>query len=68
MNLRTFNSVAMAEISETIQATEQSEKIDEFDPKTMRKTRPGVKRLIMILTVLASFILGASISLSVSLI
>ncbi|MCL7035624.1 hypothetical protein MKW94_014709 [Papaver nudicaule] len=49
----------MAENSETQNPTEPLPKMDEeFDPKTMRKTKPGIKRLIMILTVLSSFILG----------
>ncbi|KAI3911443.1 hypothetical protein MKW98_010330 [Papaver atlanticum] len=49
----------MEENSETQNSTEHLPKSDgEFDPKTMRKTRPGIKRLIMILTVLSSFILG----------
>ncbi|KAI3918814.1 hypothetical protein MKX01_042134 [Papaver californicum] len=49
----------MAEISETQNSTEPLPKNDcEFDPKTMRKTKPGIKRLIMILTVLSLFILG----------
>ncbi|KAI3845422.1 hypothetical protein MKW92_024388 [Papaver armeniacum] len=49
----------MEENSETQNSTEHLPKSDdEFDPKTMRKTKPGTKRLIMILTVLSSFILG----------
>ncbi|KAI3874679.1 hypothetical protein MKX03_015156 [Papaver bracteatum] len=49
----------MEDISETQNSTEHLPKSDgEFDPKTMRKTKPGIKRLIMILTVLSSFILG----------
>ncbi|KAI3945933.1 hypothetical protein MKW98_007282 [Papaver atlanticum] len=49
----------MAENSETQNSTGPLPKNDgEFDPKTMRKTKPGIKRLIMIRTVLSSFILG----------
>ncbi|PIA39291.1 hypothetical protein AQUCO_02600028v1 [Aquilegia coerulea] len=63
----------MAESSETLEikesliskeqesnpiASEVSEKEDEFDPKTMRKTKPGIKRLTLIVAVLFSFIAG----------
>ncbi|RZC74271.1 hypothetical protein C5167_049756 [Papaver somniferum] len=49
----------MAENSETQNSTGPLPKNDgEFDPKTMRKTKPGIKRLIMILTVVSSFVLG----------
>ncbi|KAI5430142.1 uncharacterized protein LOC127127773 isoform X1 [Lathyrus oleraceus] len=37
--------------------TQITDSISELDSKTMRKTKPGVKRLIMTLTVLVSFIL-----------
>ncbi|XP_026412279.1 GPI transamidase component PIG-S-like isoform X3 [Papaver somniferum] len=49
----------MEENSENQNSTEHLPKSDgEFDPKTMRKAKPGIKRLIMVLTVLSSFILG----------
>ncbi|XP_058736892.1 uncharacterized protein LOC131609234 [Vicia villosa] len=52
----------MAEISDSPPESKPIEEntqtpITEFDSKTMRKTKPGVKRLIMTLTVLVSFIL-----------
>ncbi|XP_010247099.1 PREDICTED: GPI transamidase component PIG-S [Nelumbo nucifera] len=52
----------MAEISEareTATNTSHGETVTDFDPKTMRKTKPGLKRLILILSVLFSFFLGA---------
>ncbi|CAK9156886.1 unnamed protein product [Ilex paraguariensis] len=58
----------MAEISEapgtSNDASEAADKknnnseTSNFDPKTMRKTKPGLKRLILTFTVLFSFLLG----------
>ncbi|XP_054780716.1 uncharacterized protein LOC129288227 [Prosopis cineraria] len=59
----------MAEISESpsqpseekspqTQMSKPPESDPGFDPKTMRKTKPGLKRLILTLSVLLSFILG----------
>ncbi|XP_028765255.1 GPI transamidase component PIG-S isoform X2 [Neltuma alba] len=59
----------MAEISESplqtseekspvTQMSEPHESDPDFDPKTMRKAKPGLKRLILSLSVLFSFILG----------
>ncbi|KAL5562126.1 hypothetical protein UlMin_031873 [Ulmus minor] len=47
----------MAEISEPTKP-EAQESSPDFDPKTMRKTKPGVKRLLLTASVLFSFILG----------
>ncbi|CAI8612542.1 unnamed protein product [Vicia faba] len=52
----------MAEISDSPPESENTQtqitdSISEFDSKTMRKTKPGAKRLTMTLTVLISFIL-----------
>ncbi|KAL3828912.1 hypothetical protein ACJIZ3_017714 [Penstemon smallii] len=62
MVVAAFNSTppAMAEISEaSVTSTAVDPKPDpEFDPKTMRKTKPGLKRLSVTLTVLLSFLLG----------
>ncbi|PIN03709.1 GPI transamidase complex, GPI17/PIG-S component [Handroanthus impetiginosus] len=53
-------SPAMAEISETspASASELQKTEPEFDLETMRKTKPGLKRLVLTLTVLLSFLLG----------
>ncbi|MFS7954058.1 putative phosphatidylinositol-glycan biosynthesis class S protein [Helianthus anomalus] len=56
----------MAEIFETMgtessppeETTNEHSKSSNFDDKTMRKTKPGLKRLILTLTVLFSFLLG----------
>ncbi|XP_059626209.1 uncharacterized protein LOC132269148 isoform X2 [Cornus florida] len=57
----------MAEISETSQdasdkkkseISEKSESASDFDPKTMRKTKPGLKRLVLTITLFFSFLLG----------
>ncbi|KAG6661031.1 GPI transamidase component PIG-S isoform X1 [Carya illinoinensis] len=56
----------MAEISEspgeTHQISETTHKAEEpesdFDPETMRNSKPGIKRLILTLSVLFSFLLG----------
>ncbi|XP_051131966.1 uncharacterized protein LOC127252013 [Andrographis paniculata] len=50
----------MDEISEAQapSASDASKSDQDFDPETMRKTRPGLKRLILTLTVLVSFVLG----------
>lgn len=58
----------MAEVSDAANAgTSRSEEpISDFDPKSMRKTKPGLKRLFLTLSVLFSFVLGL-ISLSLSL-
>ncbi|KAL4558570.1 hypothetical protein LXL04_036771 [Taraxacum kok-saghyz] len=56
----------MAEISETmgteLSPSEENRKVNSetsiFDHKTMRKTKPGLKRLTLTLTVLFSFLLG----------
>ncbi|KAB2602137.1 GPI transamidase component PIG-S-like [Pyrus ussuriensis x Pyrus communis] len=55
----------MAEITEPLlppneipQISKPQEPADDFDPKTMRKTKPGLKRLIITVSVLFSFILG----------
>ncbi|XP_062078091.1 uncharacterized protein LOC133782734 [Humulus lupulus] len=50
----------MAEVSE-ITNSEVSEPHDpesSFDPKSMRKTKPGLKRLVLTISVLFSFVLG----------
>ncbi|KAI3461854.1 hypothetical protein Pfo_018517 [Paulownia fortunei] len=51
---------AMAEISEAAPtpASELQKTEPEFDPETMRKTKPGLKRFALTLTVLLSFLLG----------
>ncbi|KAL6214344.1 hypothetical protein ACLB2K_013778 [Fragaria x ananassa] len=46
----------MAEITEPLIAANQPP--PDFDPETMRKTKPGLKRLILTVSVLFSFILG----------
>ncbi|KAJ4825055.1 hypothetical protein Tsubulata_009721 [Turnera subulata] len=49
----------MAEISESPpNLAEPHEPAPEFDPKAMRTTEPGLKRLLLTCTVLLSFILG----------
>ncbi|KAJ4828837.1 hypothetical protein Tsubulata_010490 [Turnera subulata] len=53
----------MAEISESPPNLDEApsqphEAAPEFDPKTMRTTEPGLKRLLLTCTVLLSFILG----------
>lgn len=50
----------MAEVSDAANAgTSRSEEpISDFDPKSMRKTKPGLKRLFLTLSVLFSFVLG----------
>ncbi|XP_061363501.1 uncharacterized protein LOC133307094 [Gastrolobium bilobum] len=53
----------MAEISDSPSNSKPADEnpqtqISEFDPKTMRNTKPGVKRLVLSITVLISFILG----------
>ncbi|KAK6780340.1 hypothetical protein RDI58_022524 [Solanum bulbocastanum] len=52
---------AMAEISETPTSSDppntKSEE-EHFDPKTMRKTKPGLKRLFLTLTVFISFLIA----------
>lgn len=57
----------MEEVSEPPkpEISEVQEPASEFDPKTMRKTKPGLKRLVLTLSVLFSFVLGL-ISLSSS--
>ncbi|KAK2414083.1 GPI transamidase component PIG-S [Trifolium repens] len=45
-------------LAEQDSQTHITESTSQFDSKTMRKTKPGIKRLIMTLTVLFSFILG----------
>ncbi|KAL3616330.1 hypothetical protein CASFOL_039720 [Castilleja foliolosa] len=56
----TTNSSAMADITDasTSPASEIHKIEPEFDPETMRKTKPGLKRLALTLTVLLSFLLG----------
>lgn len=34
----------------------------DFDPETMRKTKPGLKRLVLTISVLFSFLLGTVIN------
>ncbi|KAL6217748.1 hypothetical protein ACLB2K_010965 [Fragaria x ananassa] len=46
----------MAEITEPLIPANQTP--PDFDPETMRKTKPGLKRLILTVSVLFSFILG----------
>ncbi|KAL6208960.1 hypothetical protein ACLB2K_019903 [Fragaria x ananassa] len=46
----------MGEITELLIAANQPP--PDFDPETMRKTKPGLKRLILTVSVLFSFILG----------
>ncbi|XP_062021543.1 uncharacterized protein LOC133738111 [Rosa rugosa] len=54
----------MAEIIEPLIPADQTPQAEadepppDFDPETMRKTKPGLKRLILTLSVLFSFILG----------
>ncbi|XP_058206730.1 uncharacterized protein LOC131320148 [Rhododendron vialii] len=57
----------MAEIAETPNdapdssgnnESETKQEISDFDPSTMRKTKPGLKRLVLSLSVLFSFLLG----------
>ncbi|XP_024026404.1 GPI transamidase component PIG-S [Morus notabilis] len=50
----------MAEVSEPAiaETSRPEEPVSEFDPKSMRKTKPGLKRLILTLSVLLSFLLG----------
>ncbi|CAL2280180.1 unnamed protein product [Prunus armeniaca] len=55
----------MAEITEPLlpateapETSKPQEPALDFDPKTMRKTKPGVKRLILTVSVLFSFVLG----------
>ncbi|KAM1122277.1 hypothetical protein TB2_003727 [Malus domestica] len=55
----------MAEITEPLlppseipQTSKPQAPADDFDPKTMRKAKPGLKRLIITVSVLFSFILG----------
>ncbi|XP_038703983.1 GPI transamidase component PIG-S [Tripterygium wilfordii] len=49
----------MAEISESTElARKDSVDVSDFDPKTMRTTKPGLKRLYLTLSVLFSFLLG----------
>lgn len=57
--------MAEAEISETAELKEQlisaedeisSDPVSDFDPKTMRKTKPGIKRLVLTITIIFSFI------------
>lgn len=64
----------MAEIEETPNdapdssgnnESETKQEISDFDPSAMRKTKPGLKRLALSLSVLFSFLLG-SLSLSLS--
>ncbi|KAJ7961544.1 GPI transamidase component PIG-S, related protein [Quillaja saponaria] len=47
-----------SEISETSVKEVEEEPQPDFDPKTMRKTKPGLKRLVLTLSVLFSFVLG----------
>ncbi|KAJ7950461.1 GPI transamidase component PIG-S, related protein [Quillaja saponaria] len=39
-------------------SVKEDEPQSDFDPKTMRKTKPGLKRLVLTLSVLLSFVLG----------
>ncbi|XP_009775445.1 uncharacterized protein LOC107788859 isoform X2 [Nicotiana tabacum] len=53
----------MAEISEALTSSSDppntmSEEASDFDPKTMRKTKPGLKRLFLTLTVFFSFLIA----------
>ncbi|KAK4749073.1 hypothetical protein SAY87_026522 [Trapa incisa] len=46
-------------MAETSEISEQKAELEKgFDPNTMRKTKPGVKRLALTLSVLFSFLLG----------
>ncbi|PSR94905.1 GPI transamidase component PIG-S like [Actinidia chinensis var. chinensis] len=56
------DSSTVKNISDT--APQVSRPLLDFDPNTMRKTKPGLKRLILSLSVLFSFLLGLSLSLS----
>ncbi|KAL8092764.1 uncharacterized protein LOC141690153 isoform X2 [Apium graveolens] len=48
----------MAELPEASNQEEQASSSDVFDPKSMRKTKPGVKRLFLTISVLLSFLAG----------
>lgn len=50
----------MAEISEISEDNLRNESRNQpdFDPETMRKTGPGLKRLILTISVLFSFLIG----------
>ncbi|KAH7517572.1 hypothetical protein FEM48_Zijuj09G0079100 [Ziziphus jujuba var. spinosa] len=52
----------MAEVSDSEPPKSETSQVQEpasdFDPKTMRKTKPGLKRLVLTLSVLFSFVLG----------
>lgn len=48
-----------SESSNYPEISQQNAELEEgFDPNTMRKTKPGVKRLALTLSVLFSFLLG----------
>ncbi|KAF4370288.1 hypothetical protein G4B88_012972 [Cannabis sativa] len=51
---------SMAEVSEITKSevSEQHDPQSTFDPKSMRKTKPGLKRLVLTISVLFSFVLG----------
>ncbi|KAF7153531.1 hypothetical protein RHSIM_Rhsim01G0254300 [Rhododendron simsii] len=49
------NSMASCPLSFSVQ---NAAAISDFDPSTMRKTKPGLKRLVLSLSVLFSFLLG----------
>uniref|UniRef100_A0A803PG44 GPI transamidase component PIG-S n=1 Tax=Cannabis sativa TaxID=3483 RepID=A0A803PG44_CANSA len=53
----------MAEVSEITKSevSEQHDPQSTFDPKSMRKTKPGLKRLVLTISVLFSFVLGPKI-------
>lgn len=53
----------MAEIAESSDTSPdppapKSDRREEFDPETMRRTKPGAKRLVLTLSVLVSFLIG----------
>lgn len=55
----------MAEIAESSESSPgpsgpKLEQREEFDPETMRRTKPGAKRLVLTFSVLVSFLIGTS--------
>jgi phosphatidylinositol glycan class S len=50
---------APGETHQTSETTRKGQELEsDFDPKTMRKSKPGLKRLSLTLSVLFSFLLG----------
>ena len=72
----TAASPAMPEISEAhdsdssnnaSKAPPKPEYESDFDPKSMRKTKPGLKRLFLTISVLFSFLLGPPLNIKTQL-